>query len=190
MNCPAFRATHPSVEGVFMSPLRRSSCILLLVALQPLSYQSRAAEQPPNLPGFLEAETIYWKDGAEGPIFNENRHFVISICKKLPEANASRNKLIEQLGANKQLDKVVFQWFGTNGANRLDIQVGKNVPVEVAQAVIAAYARDSKLPVFLHRVSQDGMFANTHRVFIGSLEAYGKAPLKREEIKVLLRPGL
>lgn len=153
------------------------------------------AAQPPDLPGFLEVESVNWEKPTSNQgawKFNSKRPYVISINEKLPGARAARNRLVAGLHDRQQLDQFVFEWCGSNrdAPERLNLVIGKYVPVGVAQAVIATFATDSTLPVYIHRYTAEGKFGNTQRVYVGSLLNRGNEPMKAEQIKALLNPVL
>jgi hypothetical protein len=171
------------------------ACAVLPVAVLAASLVRTAAAQPPELPGFLEAETIECTkpNSNEGKwTFNMKRSYVISINEKLPGANAARSRLVAGLHDRGQLDQFVFEWFGSDrdAPERLNLVIGENVPVGAAQAVIATFATDSTLPVYIHRRTADDEFGHTQRVYVGSLRNRGEEPMKDEQIKALLNPVL
>ena len=120
--------------------------------------------------------------------FNEGRQYAISVNQGLPNAKASRAKLIAALGEQKQLNQVVFGWLGKKQPTRLNLWVGNKVPVEVA-VVVAAYATDTKLPVYIILMTEDEQLNHTHCVYIGLVDS-DIDPVTPEKIKVLLKPGL
>lgn len=177
----------------------RASCLIawavLPVAVLAVLPVRTTAAQPPDLPGFLEVEKInVSQSNSTGGkwAFNMKRPYVISINEKLPGANTARNRLAAGLHDRRQLDQFVFEWFGSGreAPDRLNLVIGKNVPVGAAQAVIATFATDSTLPVHIHRKTADDEFGHTQRVYVGSLRNRGKEPMKAEEIKALLNPVL
>jgi hypothetical protein len=94
------------------------------------------------------------------------------------------------LSDSERLDRFVFEWFGADAPAQLNLGIGNNVPVEAAQAVIAAYAVGSAPPVHLYRMDKDDDFGNTHRVYVGGLQSHAREPMKAERIKALLDPLL
>ncbi|MCL4203616.1 MAG: hypothetical protein KJ000_14020 [Pirellulaceae bacterium] len=171
------------------------ACAVLPVAVLAASLVGTAAAQPPDLPGFLEVEKIgpAKPSSNEGKwTFNMKRPYVISINEKLPVANAARNRLVAGLHDRGQLDQFVFEWFGSDrdAPDRLNLVIGQNFPVGAAQAVIATFAADSALPVYIHRRTADDEFGHTQRVYVGSLRNRGEEPMKAEQIKALLNPVL
>jgi hypothetical protein len=162
---------------------RSTPYVVLSIALIALSGEGSALAQAPNLPGFLEVKSGA-APGATG------RPYLISINRQLPDANEARNRMAKRLSKNGQLDKVAFNWFGKEAPKRLNLAIGKTVPVEVAQAAVAAYARDSKLPVYLYRMSTDGGFGETKSVYVGAVKDRGMTPTTAEQIKSLLKAGL
>ena len=149
--------------------------------------------QQPAPPEFLEVDSISRSDANGKPSFNGGRPYVISINEKLPEARAARGRLVARLHDSEQLDRFVFEWFGTAPPTRLNLGIGRDVPVKAAQAVIAAYAvelRGAGGPS-LPDMDDDEGFGNTQRVYVqGGLEDRGEVAMKAEEIKALLNPLL
>jgi len=112
------------------------------------------------------------------------------VNKHLPDAKALRVKLSASLGEQKQLDQVVFGWFGRKPPTRLNISIGDSVPVEMAQAVISAYATGAKLPVHIEQMPEDEQLGRTRRVFVGGLVDFDSTAATPEQIQELLKPGL
>lgn len=150
------------------------------------------AAEPPKPRGFLEVETVKVSRKTGKLLFNSGRPYVISINVKLPDADAARNRLAKGLLARKQLSLFVFEWFGADrdAPTRLNLLIGKNTPVGAAQAVIATFARDSPLPVYIHRKNADDEFGGTQRMYVGALRDRGEEPMTAEQIKALLNPKL
>src|SRR5687768_16891490 len=95
----------------------------LVVIAVPLAVSCgcTAAAAPPDPPGLLEVESVKHEGGPDGPTFNGGRPFVISINQKLPHAKAARIRLAARLHEAGQIDKFVFEWFGTDAPKRLNL---------------------------------------------------------------------
>lgn len=124
--------------------------------------------------------------------FDQGRPYAISINARLPSASRDRARMVERLQQRKQLDRIVFDWFGTGTGEpkRLNLSIGSEVPVEVAQAAIEAYALGAKCPVFIQVMEEDKGFAETHRIYIGGLVDFGKRSTPPEAVLSVLEAGL
>lgn len=164
------------------------ACAVLTIAVFAALGAGTIASEPPKPLGFLEVEAIKGSRKTGKLLFNSGRPYVLSINVKLPDADAARNQLAKQLLARKQLRLFVFEWFGADHdvPTRLNLVIGKNIPVAAAQAVIATFARDSSLPVYIHRKVADGDFGDTQRMYVGALRDRGEKPMTAEQIKALL----
>jgi hypothetical protein len=162
-------------------------CVLVFSALAEEPKKVNAGEPE----GFLEVGvigTVYINGTWVG--FNQGRRYGISINKHLPNARDARAKLAVVLKEQKQLDQVVFDWFGRGPLKRLDIVIGTNIPVGVAQALISAYATESKIPVYVVLRTTDGAVEGTSLIHVGSLVSHGKDPITQEQLREVLKPGL
>jgi len=159
--------------------------ILTVVHADPPS--PRKADEPP---GLLEVPVIGIVEVNGKWSFNNGRRYSISVNKHLPDAMASRAALVATLHEQKQLDQVVFDWFGKKLPTRLNLLIGDNVPVEMAQAVVAAYADGSKIPVHITLMTEDEQLGLTRAVYVGGLVDRDDAPVMRKQIQELLKPGL
>jgi hypothetical protein len=122
--------------------------------------------------------------------FAPGRRLAIGINEHLPDARKSRTKLAHTLKEEKQLDQVVFSWFGKKSPKRLNLMIGDEVPVSTAQAAIVAFAKDSKIPVYMTLMTVNGGLGNNYRVYVGGLVDRGQGPLTGEKIEKLVKPGL
>jgi hypothetical protein len=174
-----------------MRPRRPIAWVVASAVLSAIAAGGTASDQQPDPPELLEVETIMLDDGPVGkPSFNGGRPYVISINEYLPAAKATRSRLVARLHDSEQLDRFVFEWFGKYPMTRLNLGIGKGFPVEAAQAILATYASDSALLVYLYRMDADDGFGNTHRAYVGGLVDRAKEPLKPERLKALLNPLL
>jgi hypothetical protein len=149
--------------------------------------------QPEVSPDLTEVETIMVTrtDGQLLPFrFNSGRPFVVSINSGVPGARAARGAFVSILARNRLLDKVVFEWFGPKTPETLEIEIGSKVPVEMAQAAVRLFCRRVDMPVVISVDTEDGVFGNTQRIYIGGLVASGKPPTNRDRIDALLREGI
>jgi hypothetical protein len=166
------------------------AALVLLCALFPARGEPPREAVPAEPKGLFEVPFIIMYDINGRKSFNSGREFVIAINEQLPDARARRAKLTNALEGTRHLDGVVFEWFGKKPPKRLDIEIGDQVPVELVQQVIAAYADKSQIPVHLTLATKDEATRKTHRVYIGSLDESGKDPATPELIRELLKPGL
>lgn len=173
--------------------MRLSHVSAVLVLLPVLAF----AREEPNRAKVEEPEGVFGVDsvylvGVNDRFvgFNEGRRYAVSINEHLPDAKVSRAKLARLLKEQKQLDQVVFEWFGKETPKRLNIVIGDKVPVQIAQAAIAAYAVDAKVPVYIVLKSDDENVGRTYRIFLGSLVDFGNDPLKPEQLRELVKPDL
>lgn len=174
--------------------------VLLSLVLAAVRTDAAIAQEFHEPPGFLEVEQIvcyevkirlrHDREGFDIRKFNRGRSYAISINEHLPDARAARAKLARILDEGMQLCKVVSHWFGTEAPKRLNIMIGSEVPVGIAQAALAAYAVEAKLPVYIVLVDEDAGFNETRRVYIGGLVDLGEEPMPPGEIRGLLKPGL
>jgi hypothetical protein len=175
-----------------------TSAILSLALVIPATATGTAVAQDlREPPGFLGVEQVVCYEAKvrlradqEGVVlrrFNEGRPYAISINRHLPDARA---RLVRDLAGRGRLRSVVFERFGTEVPGRLNILIGSEVPIEVAQSAIAAYAAGSELPVSIAAMAEDAGHNDTHRIYVGGLCDLGGAPMRPEKIQALLDPGL
>jgi hypothetical protein len=153
------------------------------VPQEPIGELAPEEKEPPEL---LEVENLARVDG---PKFNK-RPYAISINRDLPDARQGRKHLALRLKEGHHLDNYVFEWFGKGKAERLNLLIGSQVPIEDAQAAIAVFARWSRLPVYIGWMTADEDFGNTHRIYVGGLANFGKEPMSAEKVNGLLKRGL
>jgi hypothetical protein len=141
--------------------------------------------------GLLEVDsTVVLRFNGEMVSFNQGRRYAISVNKLIPDARTFRAKLAVALKEQKQLDQVVFDWFGKESLKRLNLQIGDKVPIPTVQAAISAFATESKLPVYIALATKDERLSHNYCVIVGGLVNRGKGPLMPEQIRELLKPGL
>ncbi|HEX8474111.1 MAG TPA: hypothetical protein VF666_08775 [Pyrinomonadaceae bacterium] len=146
-----------------------------------------------------EAVVVTKTDDKRWPAkFNFDRRFLVSINRAIPNATAIKDELVNLLANNGTLDDILFDWFGSEQPESVELRIGSRVPVETAQAVIKVLSRQEKLPVRV-LVSEDDtlveenhryFFGYTQRITIGSLIKSKKKPLSREMMDALLREGI
>ena len=171
--------------------LSHAVVVLLLVPALALARDEPKKEKAEEPEGFLEVNRVFFLSVNDHFVgFNEGRRYDISINKLLPNAKAARAKLAKALKEQKNLDQTVFDWFGDDQLKRLNIGIGSKVPVQIAQAVIATYAMEAKLPVHIFLVCEDHDLAKTYRVGVGGYVDTGRDAMNPEQLRELVKPGL
>ncbi len=170
--------------------------LVLILALLPVQAVQPGSPKPPepeakNADGLLEVKSVTWLSVNEKLVgFNGGRPYAISINQQIPGAAAARTQLVGVLKERKLLGQAVFAWHGTAPPKRIDVLVGDEVPVPLAQAVIAAYVPQATLPVYVASATRDDGFYLKRRVMVGSLLTCGDTPVTAEQVRRLLAPGL
>jgi hypothetical protein len=169
-----------------------SAVLVLLPILAVAGAEPPAAPKADDPPGLLEVPRVATFDVFGKVSFNQGRRYAISINEHLPEARASRTKLAARLKEHKLLDQIVFGWIGKmeKPPARLNLLIGDNIPIEVAQAVIAAYVAGAKLPVHIKLTVEDGQLLRTRRITVGGFVDYDTDAVTPAQIMELLKPGL
>ena len=169
------------------------SQILAVLVLLPALTLARA-EPPPTAKadpkGFLEVPHIGITEVNGKISFNEGRQYAIAVNKHFPNAKEAKGKMESALGKQKLLDQIVFKWFGKEPPTKLNLLVGNKVPVEMAQAVVAAYAARYEVPVYITMMTEDEELDHTRCVYVGAVVDSDIDPVTPEKIKELLKPGL
>lgn len=130
--------------------------------------------------------------------FNYGRPFLVSVNRGIPGAAGLKSEIIKDVSQAGMLDRVLFESFGAESPARVEVKIGKRVPVEIARAVIRALAGRQDLAVYVHvykddNFIQDGRriyFAYTQRVIVGSFGKSKGKPLSSEKAAALLREGI
>ena len=172
--------------------MRLSHVAAMLVLLPALAL----AGDDPNKTKFEEPEGLLQVKGIgiysinDRISFSGGRRYGISINEHVSDAKARRAKFAKDLKEQKQLDQVVFDWFGKQPPKRLNIEIGSKVPVQIAQAAITAYGLESKIPVFIKRCTDDESLGRTQSIVVGGLVDIDAEALKPEQLRALVKPGL
>jgi hypothetical protein len=151
--------------------------------------REKKVEEPKEL---MEVKTtVVVRVNGEFKCFSGGRRFCISINSSLPNARVARGQLVKALTDQKQLDQVVLSRMGNDEAvRRLNISIGDQMPISMAQASIAAFATDSKLPIHLELLTANEGLGYRYRIFIGGYADRDNQPLTSKQIQELLKPGL
>lgn len=161
--------------------------IILIIALEIMVLATIPAwAQSGSHDKIKEADRITYKrtDDSRLPyVFNYGTSFVILINRRIPDVNTLRENLAKILTEKQVIDKILFSWFGKTSLETLEIKIGSRVPLNIAQAVLKVFSRQSALPIIITIDAKDG----GQRVLVGGLMKTGKNPMNQEKIDALLR---
>ena len=124
-------------------------------------------------------------------IFNGERDHLVSVHRAL-EGAAFLDDLTA-LAAEREVSALIaIDWFGDPAAPppRLELLVGADVPVPLAQVVIAAAADSRWRPLVVSQQPDDGDFGNRARVYVGSLRPTDNPETAPEALRRLRSPGV
>ncbi|MBN1605397.1 MAG: hypothetical protein JW940_02130 [Polyangiaceae bacterium] len=142
---------------------------------------------------FLEVQELAIRRGPQGGcpiVFNDKRCYAISINRGTPSAEKLRAGTVEDLAARHVLEQVVFEWFGPTESDAVQLDIGRDVPVAVAQSLLTASSRLRGVPVSVEVTTRDGGVGDTQRVYVNSLVAARKKPISELKMRALLVPGI
>ena len=176
---------------------------LLAAAWLVASVAQASATQPqaasPHELGDAENVTITKAGDKELPArFNYGRPFLVSVNRGITGAAGLKSEIVRDVSQAGMLDRVLFESFGTESPARVEVKIGKRVPVEIARAVIRALAGRRDLAVYVDVYKDDNFkyegrpiyFAYTQRVIVGSFGKSKGKPLTGEKAAALLREGV
>ena len=127
--------------------------------------------------------------------FSHDRAFLVSINRGVANADRIKRALVGHLRDTGRLDDFLFDWFGPEDSQ--SVEVGRRVPVDVAQLVIRILSEEN-IPVIVSVNKDDTLtrgdeilfFGFTQRIAIGSLRRRKGKPLSKENIDALLTVGI
>lgn len=120
--------------------------------------------------------------------FNEGRPYVVSVHTQL--GDAAMTELVGALKTDNLAGSVVALWFGDRPVDRVQVEIGKDVPRALATAAIAVARAHTEAPlvVFLNPWNQG--HGEHRRVFIGTFPITKNTPTSVDDLDRLLDPTL
>jgi len=169
--------------------MRRSVLVFTLVtAIVIVLGPVLAAQNQPNYQ-VMEVEKINVRN-TDDPVlkkrFNYDKPFVIQVNRKIPNARALRDNLVQFLGKKGLLDILAFNWFGETELQSIEINIGVNVPLGISQSVLRTFSKQAELPLIVSVESQDDRVGGTQHIYIGSLVKSGKKPIDPSKLNALM----
>jgi hypothetical protein len=135
--------------------------------------------------GFAGGKLVAW--------FNNGCDYVVSLNMKLPHADGLRTSLRTVLARDKKYRKeIVLIGFSpqADAPTPIEVAIGNQVPLAVAQAVLAELAELPDFPLAITLETQPDDSGSPRHVTIGSIRATGKQSVPPETLKRLLDPQL
>lgn len=163
----------------------------LLLVLTSQIFASFAHAQVRETCDVKIAQTIAPKEVAEEGLrfrFNGNRKYVIGLNRGIPGIEATSNRLVTLLPCD-QVNEAIFQWMPSGAVDIVKLKIGRQVPIEIAQPIIQVLSQ-TNIPIQLEVVTEDGLFGNTQRVYIGTVGTINGARLSKVQVSRLLDSSL
>ena len=131
--------------------------------------------------------------GGSGPCaFNEDRPWVINVHSSLAEAGGKAletelEAAIEQAGLG---GTVVLDWFGEGAPERLEIVLGRDLPVPLARAVVGASRAHATVPLVVSVAEEQSTTCSRSQAYAGSLLPTDHPPTTTDALDQLLQTTL
>lgn len=169
--------------------MRRVGLIVLVCTGLVLAVvRNSVAEDAYRTALLVEQITVGSQEGRQPKFdFNDDRPWVCSMNKHLPAVEGKWHNLVDRLEAEMLLDQVVFEWFGSEKPDTIELKIGAKIPLRIAQATIAMFARPASAPVIVSVMTEDTDFGNTQRMYIGALVPTERAVTSPEQIEAVLK---
>lgn len=122
--------------------------------------------------------------------FNEDRPWLINVHASLSgggDLEAALRRGVEQAGLGGQ---VVLDWFGQEPPERIELVLGRDLPVELARAVVQATREQAQAPLVLTVAQEQSSTCSRSQAYVGSLLPTDQAPTSAEALdRVLASTG-
>lgn len=117
--------------------------------------------------------------------FNEDRPWLVNVHASLGggDVEEALRRGVEAAGLGGQ---VVLDWFGEEPPERLELVLGRDLPVELARAVVQVARDHAQVPLVLSVAQEQSSTCSRSQAYVGSLMPTDQAPTSAEALDRLL----
>ncbi|MCK6504199.1 hypothetical protein L6R53_12495 [Myxococcota bacterium] len=118
--------------------------------------------------------------------FNEDRPWLVNVHASLGDGGdleATLRRGVEAAGLGGQ---VVLDWFGDEAPERLELVLGRDLPVALARAVVQAARDHAPVPLVVTVAQEQSSTCSRSQAYVGSLLPTDQAPTTAEALDRLL----
>lgn len=161
--------------------------LLALLAACPKAPPAPAAG--PSTAPLLEVSTIVVGGRAEACAFNEDRPWVLNVHQSLDDGavEADLAQAVQDAGLSGQ---VVLDWFGEEAPSRLEVVLGRDLPVALASAAVRVARAHTDRDLVVSAAEDQSTTCSRSQAYVGSLLPTDNAPTSTELLDLLSRQDI
>lgn len=165
--------------------------VALVVTLVTILAKESVAETDERIVEAPQIMVFTTKDPQRPYFFNGNASYAVWIRRSISTADGIKASLVKQIAKSEKADKVAVAWIALGSdPDEIEVAIGANVSLQLAQFVVKACLDSSKVPLVLSVNREERVIGDTRTIYVGGLVTSGKRPMDREKIQALLKPTL
>jgi len=146
---------------------QRVRLLLALLALLPVALTPGCAHRGAG--PLLAVDTLAVTRATDGSCrFNGDRRYVVGFHRLLSDTGIDR-RLGRRLAGSALADQVVVQWFGEEDPDRVELILGRDLPVSLAAELVELTAQLSPLPVAVSGTDADDAVCQRAQAYVGAV---------------------